>query len=779
MTRATLAAAGLWCVLLASPASAQSIHLTTIATDIQAPLGFVQDPSQPNVQFILTQGGQVRIIQDGQLIDQLFLDLTDVVGHDGFGGLMGMAFAPDYAVSRRFFVNFVTPELHSVIARFLRSADDPLVADPNTRFDLVFPDGEGGALPYIAQPYGDHNGGDLAFGSDGYLYIGLGDGGSENDPEHRAQNPNTLLGKMLRLDVSVGDDDPEGYDVPETNPFVGQDGILSEIWAFGLRNPWRYSFDDPARGGTGALIIGDVGQVAVEEIDYEPALAGGRNYGWRNYEGSRENITDLPLFSDPTFPMFEYDHDTGKTVIAGYVYRGSALPAEFVGRLFLADFITERVWSLELNVDPNTGEATPGTLHEHTIELGDRFGMITSFGVDASGELYLVSYSTGCVYRIDSGSVNPQPILHFDPVPAGPPAQPFQVTGFAIDTGAQNTTGIDYVHVWAYPPEGPPTFLGASYAHSRPDVASQYGPQFANSGFVTTVHDMPAGVITLVAYGHSEVTQQFSVVDVTQFLIPPQVEMQLEVESPANFSSTPGILTLSGWSIDPASVVSVGTDIVHVWAVDDQNVAQFLGWTTCTIDRPDIAAQYGSRFLKSGWTLTATDMHAGWWTFIVYSHSSVTHTFRQARTITLYVTQFQAGMRVVLEQPSSGQTVPTGPGMIRGWTLDLGAAPGTTGVDTVHLWAVPGNGDPAIFLGPATMGIDRPDIADDFGTQFQACGFELPFNLPPGSYNIIAYSFRVRTQEFAGVALITVTVEPPPTNDTISISDPSRISSSP
>src|SRR5678815_213172 len=239
MTRAALATAGVWCVLLAIPASAQSIHLTTVATGLEAPVGFVQDPSQSNVHFVLEQGGRIRIIKDNELLDQSFLDLTDVVGHDGFSGVMGMAMAPDYAVSGRFFVNFITPELHSVIARFVRSADDPLVADPNSRFDLVWPDG----LPYIPQPYGDHSGGHLAFGPDGYLYVGMGDGGSGDDPFNTAQRPDTLLGKLLRINVAVGDQDPEGYVVPGDNPFVHGVPIpaLPEIWAFGVRNPWKFT----------------------------------------------------------------------------------------------------------------------------------------------------------------------------------------------------------------------------------------------------------------------------------------------------------------------------------------------------------------------------------------------------------------------------------------------------------------------------------------------------------------------------------------------------------
>ena len=183
---------------------------------------------------------------------QDFLDLTADVLSGGEQGLLGLAFAPDYATSRRVYVNFTNPSGHTVVARFLRDAGDPLRADPATRFDLVWP----GGLSYIEQPFANHNGGNLVFGPDGFLYIGLGDGGAGGDPGHRAQNPLTLLGKMLRIDVSVDAGHPTGYSIPPGNPFVGRAGVLPEIWAFGLRNPWRYSFDDPAHGGTGALIIG-------------------------------------------------------------------------------------------------------------------------------------------------------------------------------------------------------------------------------------------------------------------------------------------------------------------------------------------------------------------------------------------------------------------------------------------------------------------------------------------------------------------------------------------
>src|SRR5207249_1377615 len=219
--------------------------------------------------------------------------------------------------------------------------------------------------------------------------LGMGDGGSANDPENRAQTPGTLLGKMLRIDVNVPDDPnpasptTAGYNVPANNPFVssGPAGTLPEIWSFGLRNPWRFSFDDPSRGGTGALVIGDVGQGSYEEVDYEPAGRGGRNYGWRNREGAHDNVTSSPpVFLPLTEPIHEYNHSVGQSITGGFVYRGRSLPATFQGRYFFADFIRGRVWSMGLTIDC-AGEAHAANVTEHTGELGGstQLGNVSSF----------------------------------------------------------------------------------------------------------------------------------------------------------------------------------------------------------------------------------------------------------------------------------------------------------------------------------------------------------------------------------------------------------------
>src|SRR5213594_2723549 len=302
------------------------LRLRTQATGFSSPLAIVQDPADRNVQFVVQQDGRIRVVQLGTVLPADFLDVSASIVSGGEQGLLGLAFPPDAAASGRFFVNFTNRSGDTVVARFRRSSV-PVVGDPNSRFDLRWGSATGPA--FIAQPFANHNGGDLVFGPDGYLYIGLGDGGAGDDPDHRAQNPLEFLGKMLRIDVSVPDAHPTGYQVPADNPFVRGVPVAArpEIWAFGLRNPWRYSFDDPSRGGTGAMVIGDVGQNRWEEVDYEPPNRGGRNYGWRNREGTHDNVTSLaPAYLPLVEPIHEYDHAVGQSITGGYVYRGSRLP---------------------------------------------------------------------------------------------------------------------------------------------------------------------------------------------------------------------------------------------------------------------------------------------------------------------------------------------------------------------------------------------------------------------------------------------------------------------
>ena len=370
-------------------------------------VAYVQDPVATgsfgirDIFYQVYQDGLVAVAQT----PNAFIDLRGVVGTGPERGLLGMAFPPDAATSGYVFFSFTDLNGDLVVARFNRTFGDRFStprAVPGTRLDLKWSTGE----RVIRQPSANNNGGHLAFGPDGYLYVGVGDGGGVNDPQNNAQNPNTLLGKMLRINVRIPAGDPNGFQVPADNPFL--EGVpiaaLPEIWSFGWRNPWRYSFDDFGDGATGALIAGDVGEGAREEINYEPKGAEGRNYGWRMREGTVATPgvppTD-PAFLPLTDPIHDYPHPDGFAVTGGFVYRGGCLPAKFRGRYFFADYLASRVWSLGLSVDPVTGEAKATDLLEHTAELGGpgQLGRITSFTRDPKGELYMTSFA-GDVWKI-------------------------------------------------------------------------------------------------------------------------------------------------------------------------------------------------------------------------------------------------------------------------------------------------------------------------------------------------------------------------------------------
>ena len=400
----TLITAG-WIALVTATAASQSPSMTAVPfiAGLQSPIAFVADPADRAVFYAVEQAGRIRVVRN-RAIAETMLDFSapGVIRSGGEQGMLGLALAPDFATSRRFFVNFTNANGHTVVSRFRRGASG--VAEG--RFDLRFDEGGTGI---IAQPFSNHNGGHLAFGPDGFLYIGLGDGGSGNDPDHRAQNLSTLLGKMLRIDVNVPDGHPTGYEIPAGNPFAGAaPPVRKEIWSLGLRNPWRYGFD-VGPGSTGALIIGDVGQGRFEEIDYEPAGRGGRNYGWRNREGAHDHVTDRPPASQPLIdPIHEYGRNLGASVTGGIVYRGQSLGSSQRGRYFFADYFG-RVWSLGLTIGGN-GEAQAANIVEHTQQLGGAavLGNISSFGTDQDNELYIVSHTRGVVLRLAGVPPTPQ-----------------------------------------------------------------------------------------------------------------------------------------------------------------------------------------------------------------------------------------------------------------------------------------------------------------------------------------------------------------------------------
>lgn len=404
-------------IAVASTSADAQIRARLLASGFDRPIGVIVDPVVPGAVYVLDQVGLVRAFLNGAPQPAPFLDLrSQISGGYSEQGLLGLAFPPDAATSGRVFVNFTNTNGHTVVARFTRSTGNPLVVNAASRFDLQWPTTGGGRQGFISQPYANHNGGHLAFGPDGYLYIGMGDGGAGDDPGNRAQTPETLLGKMLRIDVSGSP--ANGYTIPASNPTIpSMTPALPEIWAFGLRNPWRYSFDDLGPGHTDALIIGDVGQGDREEIDFEPANQGGRNYGWRQFEGTIDNtrVPQVGLAYGPhQRPMFEYTHAVGQAITGGYVYRGSALGASYRGRYFYADCVQGRIWSVGVTVDPGTGEATAGTNTNHTTELGGPFNCVSSFFRDPNGELYFTDFDyvnggpgTGRVFVIESNETAP------------------------------------------------------------------------------------------------------------------------------------------------------------------------------------------------------------------------------------------------------------------------------------------------------------------------------------------------------------------------------------
>jgi len=361
------------------PAVALRLERIDAGLNLNFPL-FLTAPLGDAVRlFVVEKGGVIKIVDraTNSLIGT-FLDVSGLVSTGGEQGLLGLAFDPQYAVNRRFYVSYTDVNGDSVIARYLANPVNPNVAlTPADRIILT-----------VAQPFANHNGGMIAFGPDNYLYIGLGDGGSGGDPGNRAQNPAELLGKLLRIDVSQAA--PVPYGIPPDNPFVGQMGAQGEIWSIGLRNPWRYSFDRQS----GDLYIADVGQGAREEVNVSTSAGGagrGANYGWKIMEGtlcffpsSGCNMAGLAL------PAVEYDHTEGCSITGGYVYRGAAVPA-LQGTYFYADFCAGFVRSFRLVGGIVTEQADWVALRPG--------GNITSFGEDAAGELYIMT-SAGGLFRI-------------------------------------------------------------------------------------------------------------------------------------------------------------------------------------------------------------------------------------------------------------------------------------------------------------------------------------------------------------------------------------------
>jgi glucose/arabinose dehydrogenase len=397
-TIAGLLGVGLLAVASSAHGQTPEIALETLLTGLAQPTS-ITHAGDPRL-FLTLQRGQIVVVEGGRLLSTAFLDVDSLTSCCGERGLLGLAFHPRYAENGFFFVDYTDTAGDTVIARYRVSGSNPNAADP----------GSGVTLLTIDQPFANHNGGQLAFGPDGYLYIGMGDGGSANDPMCNGQSDDALLGKILRIDVDANADASPFYGIPPGNPFAAPGGARDEIWAKGLRNPWRFSFDRE----TGDLYIGDVGQGAREEIDFQPAGShGGENYGWKVMEGTLcggGGTSGCPpgtaTCNAPglTRPVIEYPHSGGDcSVTGGYVYRGRSFP-QLVGTYLYGDYCTGKIWGASRN---SSGSWT-------TRLFFPRAPNLTTFGEDAAGEVY-VGTESGVLARVANANPSAPMVVSVEP----------------------------------------------------------------------------------------------------------------------------------------------------------------------------------------------------------------------------------------------------------------------------------------------------------------------------------------------------------------------------
>jgi glucose/arabinose dehydrogenase len=353
-----------------------SLELDEFATGLTGPIAVTHAGDRTGRVFVAEQGGRIVSFDERGRNATVYLDLSSLTVPGGEQGLLGLTFHPDFRNNGRLFVNYTDSDGDTVIAEYRAADPSATSADP----------GSARVLMTVEQPYANHNGGHLAFGPDGYLYIALGDGGGAGDPGENGQGLGTLLGKILRVDVDSG----SPYSIPRGNPFRDQEDARPEIWSYGLRNPWRFSFDR----ATGEMWIGDVGQSALEEIDRAPPGRGGLNFGWNDMEGS--NCYDPPAEceqDDTVLPITEYSHDFGCSITGGHVYRGTR-EKDLLGGYFFGDYCSGTIWAVP-------ADAPTGT---RASEMLQTESSISSFGEDESGEVYLTDLAGGSVFRLVAGS---------------------------------------------------------------------------------------------------------------------------------------------------------------------------------------------------------------------------------------------------------------------------------------------------------------------------------------------------------------------------------------
>lgn len=353
--------------------NAQSITLEEFATGFTAPVEMVN--ANDARMFVVQQNGIIKILQaNGTVNSTNFLNISSKITYGGERGLLGLAFHPQYPTNGYFFIYYNDTSGNITVARYTRSSTNPDVADPSTEKIIL----------NVPKPFDNHNGGSIHFAPDGYLWVVTGDGGSGGDPNNNAQNKNSLLGKLLRLDINA----TGAYNIPPGNPFVGIDGA-DEVWAYGLRNAWKFNFDTVS----GNVMIADVGQGQIEEINRMPLTQPEINYGWRCYEGNNAyNTTGCAAQSTMTFPVAAYDHSGGKcSITGGYVYRGTQYPA-LQGRYFFADYCSTQIGSL--NPDDSITWSAAST--------GNNF---STFGLNNQNELFVAAVNSGKIFRVTTSAV--------------------------------------------------------------------------------------------------------------------------------------------------------------------------------------------------------------------------------------------------------------------------------------------------------------------------------------------------------------------------------------
>lgn len=344
------------------------VRLVKVVGDLSSPVLIKSAKDGTKRLFIIEKDGVIKILSKGKIKTKNFLDISKLTSKASEQGLLGLAFHPRYKKNRKFYVNYTDRAGATRVVEYQTQRNNPDVADPRQKKLII----------KIAQPYENHNGGTIEFGPDKYLYIGTGDGGAAGDPENRASNLKSLLGKMLRVDVNT----KKSYLIPKSNPFIKNTEARPEIYAYGLRNPWKFSFDRLS----GKLFLGDVGQSSFEEIDI---IHSGGNYGWRTMEGFSCYEAESCDQSKYIYPIADYGRDEGTSVTGGYVYRGNKIP-ELKGNYIFGDFAMGRIWKLT--------EQTNGSWQKELLLRTNLF--ISSFGEDVDGELLLVDFQ-GAVYRFE------------------------------------------------------------------------------------------------------------------------------------------------------------------------------------------------------------------------------------------------------------------------------------------------------------------------------------------------------------------------------------------